>query len=693
MARMRVIGSSLDKGYRDDLNYNFGLLEALIGEANGLTNNLREEMLNYINNLQQQINMLTGENIDELLARLNDSIQQALTAAQEARTAKTATEEATALATTAAELAKASALLAEEKANYANEKAVLAQEAADNANQEASNLSQLKIDVVQATQSANEEANNANEKATLANNAADRANLAAENADKATSRANLAADAIEGWGTAEQWVNDKQYVRNNVVTDNGSTWQALRPNIGVTPVEGMDWTCLARKGLDGTGAVSSVNNRFPGSDGNVEVKWGDVPEKPTTFPPAVHTHEINDVTGLQGILDSKASEKNLYDLMNLSPSVLKIPLATKYRGWQGVTVCNNLIYVVTDRNEDFGLENIISVYSLDGKLVSEKRNAYTGLDPQGKFMSFGDVNEIDGLLYATLYNLNDGGSPLVSRVVKFDPNTLDVLGVNDIGGNVAESVTKHDNAFWVAYHDIYSIRKFDLNFNLLQEYSLVMEPGFNQGGPQGSLWEGNTFYVNLHGHNSNADSPFSELRKYEFDGNKFNFVEKIMPPTIGCGQGLSKYGEYYFWNDRPNNCIVISKSILKGNVYAETMPLFRKQTVEPVLANGFERWDAKRTAFVTLHDGIVYLSGMIKAPEGFVADGDPTNFAFLIPSIMSDVLSKNFVCATNQGTIRVAIANKNDGLNARKVVIGNNINPITGITWIALDGISYPLLS
>lgn len=329
MARMREIGASFDKGYRDDLNYNFGLLEALIGEANGLTDALRQEMLNYINNLQQQINILTGENIDELLARLNDSIQQALTAAQEARTAKTATEEATALATAATELANASATLAEEKAIYANEKAVLAQEAADNANQEASNLSQLKINVVQATQDANEEANNANEKATLANNAADRANQAADNANEASSRANLAADAIEGWATAEQWVNDKQYAKNNVVTDNGSTWQALRPNIGVTPSEGLDWTCLARKGLDGTGAVSSVNNRFPGVDGNVEVKWGDVPEKPTTFPPTAHTHDIENVNELQSILNSKAKSA---DVALLEQSVTKHFIDVEQRG-------------------------------------------------------------------------------------------------------------------------------------------------------------------------------------------------------------------------------------------------------------------------------------------------------------------------------------------------------------------------
>ncbi|EON70275.1 hypothetical protein H131_22154 [Lysinibacillus sphaericus OT4b.31] len=118
------------KGYRDDLNFNFGLLEALIGEASGVTDALREEMLGQINNLQQQIDMLTGENIGELLARLNDLIQQALTAAQDARTATTAMEQATALTKTATELANVSATLAEEKASYAEDKAILAQEAA-----------------------------------------------------------------------------------------------------------------------------------------------------------------------------------------------------------------------------------------------------------------------------------------------------------------------------------------------------------------------------------------------------------------------------------------------------------------------------------------------------------------------------------------------------------------------------------
>ncbi|WBF54908.1 hypothetical protein HXV90_03080 [Lysinibacillus sp. JK80] len=242
MARMRVIGSSLDKGYRDDLNYNFGLLEALIGEANGLTDNLREEMLGKINNLQQQIDMLTGENIGELLERLNDSIQQALTAAQEARTAKTATEEATALATAATEIANASALLAEEKANYANEKAVLAQEAADNANQEASNLSQLKIDVVQATQNADTAAGNANQ--------------ATQAAQTATNAINVVLPNVEGLVNLKEWNTETQYKKNNFVTLEGNGYMALRDNKGVRPpsspvLSNADWAMFVQKGEKG----------------------------------------------------------------------------------------------------------------------------------------------------------------------------------------------------------------------------------------------------------------------------------------------------------------------------------------------------------------------------------------------------------------------------------------------------------
>lgn len=242
MARMREIGVSFDKGYRDDLNYNFGLLEALIGEAKGLTDTLRQEMLDQINNLQQQINLLTGENIDELMARLNDSIQQALTAAQDARTAKTATEEATALATAATELAKASALLAEEKANYANEKAVLAQNPADNANQEASNLSQLKVNVVQATQDANTATGNAKQ--------------ATQDAQTASNAINVVLPNVTGLVNLREWNIETEYKKNNFVTLEGNGYMALRDNKGVRPpslplLSNADWAMFVQKGEKG----------------------------------------------------------------------------------------------------------------------------------------------------------------------------------------------------------------------------------------------------------------------------------------------------------------------------------------------------------------------------------------------------------------------------------------------------------
>ena len=40
----------------------------------------------------------------------------------------------------------------------------------------------------------------------------------------------------------------------------------------------------------------------PGSGESSPVAWGDVTGKPSTFPPATHSHEIADVTGLEARL-------------------------------------------------------------------------------------------------------------------------------------------------------------------------------------------------------------------------------------------------------------------------------------------------------------------------------------------------------------------------------------------------------
>lgn len=107
-------------------------------------------------------------------------------------------------------------------------------------------------------------------------------NTAVQNADNATERANIAAEgaeqateAIKGWGTATVWSADTAYERNNVVTENGSTWQATKANTNSKPsLTNTDWIMLAQRGVDGTGSVSSVNGVLPNEKGDVHLDLG-----------------------------------------------------------------------------------------------------------------------------------------------------------------------------------------------------------------------------------------------------------------------------------------------------------------------------------------------------------------------------------------------------------------------------------
>src|SRR5690625_6462659 len=50
----------------------------------------------------------------------------------------------------------------------------------------------------------------------------------------------------------------------------------------------------------------------------VDIPWGDVEGKPSTYPPSSHTHPISDVTGLQGELDDKLESDDLQDYVKSS---------------------------------------------------------------------------------------------------------------------------------------------------------------------------------------------------------------------------------------------------------------------------------------------------------------------------------------------------------------------------------------
>ncbi len=69
------------------------------------------------------------------------------------------------------------------------------------------------------------------------------------------------------------WDATKNYVTDDAVSYQGSSWRAKRDNTNVTPTEADDWTIVAQKGDDGEGGVKSVS-----ADGPLSVT------NPTTTP-------------------------------------------------------------------------------------------------------------------------------------------------------------------------------------------------------------------------------------------------------------------------------------------------------------------------------------------------------------------------------------------------------------------------
>ena len=61
------------------------------------------------------------------------------------------------------------------------------------------------------------------------------------------------------------------YSKNNTVSYNGSSYVAKQGTIGNPPTDTTYWGLLAQRGVDGEGAVGSVNGILPDPNGNVEI--------------------------------------------------------------------------------------------------------------------------------------------------------------------------------------------------------------------------------------------------------------------------------------------------------------------------------------------------------------------------------------------------------------------------------------
>lgn len=85
-----------------------------------------------------------------------------------------------------------------------------------------------------------------------------------------------AVDAVDQLKHMGEYNAGTTYAKNNVVTYNGSSYFAKQETTGNVPTNTTYWGMLAQRGVDGEGAVASVNGMFPDLDGNVEIDIPDV---------------------------------------------------------------------------------------------------------------------------------------------------------------------------------------------------------------------------------------------------------------------------------------------------------------------------------------------------------------------------------------------------------------------------------
>jgi hypothetical protein len=231
-----------------------------------------------------------------------------------------------------------------------------------------------------------------------------------------------------------------------------------------------------------------------------------------------------------------------------------------YKVYQGVLVTDTNIYTCSDRDTVFGFQNSISKFDRNGIFISEFLNSYTSLDPQGKFMSYGSMYDDGSYFLICAYNINSGGSPRISRIVRHNRITLAFVDEFDIGDGVAENITLYNGDYYVCYHNAMIVRKFNTSFVLITEYNLSRATGPN-GGYQSIFVIGNMFYFNYHGPDALGGTYSIGMDKYLFDGNTFHYQSNIVAPTYGSGQGVIHFDHKFYWVDRVENSIVVTDNL------------------------------------------------------------------------------------------------------------------------------------
>ncbi|MER2154789.1 MAG: hypothetical protein ABS917_11390 [Solibacillus sp.] len=249
-----------------------------------------DRIRSYLRFLERQIKFLAGGNeIDDILLRIDTAIANAESATADVNQAKQEIEMILSDLTTLVSSAEAAT-------NNANT-------AASNANSLTSALTSLKTEletlqtnlngIVQAeAQRLSNETNRTNAEQVRATDETTRRENEAARVLKEQSRETAEQNRTSTFDaqmlTAEQKITMMQYLIDNLksydfdlnatynfpnlIKWNGSTFITLQEVTGLTPVDdGINYRLVAQRGVDGTGAVSSVNGNGPDANGNVEV--------------------------------------------------------------------------------------------------------------------------------------------------------------------------------------------------------------------------------------------------------------------------------------------------------------------------------------------------------------------------------------------------------------------------------------
>lgn len=186
----------------------------------------------------------------------------------------------------------------------------------------------------------------------------------------------------------------ENYVINNEVRYNGSTWRCVQDCIGVTPVEGVNWTLVAQRGVDGEGSVSSVNGKNPNENGNVTIVANDVG--------AISSSEKGVAGGIALLnaegkpIDSQGNviEGNVKTVNNTQPDEFgNINVPTFSGSYSDLTDKPFIPSKASELSDDVGLAHDADIVNINNQIGN-----LSELDTTEKSNLVGSVNEIKQLV-------------------------------------------------------------------------------------------------------------------------------------------------------------------------------------------------------------------------------------------------------------------------------------------------------